>query len=57
MRSDPDQALPFQPIVRHPRLRGQRPCQVPVALAADRHQDRRALARAQTDLVQHKLLA
>jgi len=42
-----DQALAFQPVVRHSALRGQRPRQVPVALAAQPGPDCVPFARPQ----------
>lgn len=49
--TDTRQPLCLQPIVRHPDLRCLRARQVPVALAADSRQDRRAFAHAQRQKV------
>ncbi len=45
--ADIDQPLALQPLIGHPGLCRQRPRQVPVALAAERRQDRVAFARSQ----------
>ena len=52
-RTDTHQALRLEPIVRHPRLRPQRPRQVPVAFAADRRQNRRSLSGTERKKMAH----
>ena len=48
---DRNEPLGLQPLIGHPGLGCQRSRQVPVAFAADRRQDRLALARSQTQQV------
>ena len=58
MRAHPEithgnQALAFEPVVRHSRLGGQRPGEVPEALGAQRRQDCLAFTRPQSQQVAH----
>ena len=48
-----DQALAFQPVVRHSGLRGERPRQVPEALGAQRRQDCLPFSRPQNQQIAH----
>ncbi len=49
--ADIDQSLALQPLIGHPGLCRRRPRQVPVALAAERRQDRVAFTRSQSQQV------
>ena len=53
--ADIDQPLALQPLIGHPGLCRQRPRQVPVALAAERRQDRMAFARSQGQQVARRI--